>query len=365
MLPPPSNALLHQTNLSEITATSVTPDGTCYPPPASPGTMGAIESESFIKPPEPSPLYAAESFADLRNSLPHMQTNLSQHPDAPPASAVHTLRLPQLAAVAALYGDHPPSTPASSATYPRLREPSSAGPLRTVWRASPAPSVAYPVPPPACTRISFLLNPVTEDATSAAYLVGTSASPATPSHGHAASVRPRSARPISTEVSTLEALPNSSAPGSDLSSPNLTDSSPNGAPRRPRNRRSADGANLKPHACTFGNCGARFGRMEHLRRHESVHSGRRPHHCTFDGCGKSFARRDNLRQHMETHLRQSRSVNSAETPGFSSHPVLLAPAPAHPTALTNGCPPSTPTLTEVRPGYTLDRPPVPVRPRPE
>jgi len=51
--------------------------------------------------------------------------------------------------------------------------------------------------------------------------------------------------------------------------------------------------------CTVPNCGAKFSRREHLKRHLRSHTGERPHPCSI--CGRDFTRSDNMRQHMLTH----------------------------------------------------------------
>ncbi|KAI9176052.1 hypothetical protein H9P43_006417 [Blastocladiella emersonii ATCC 22665] len=59
----------------------------------------------------------------------------------------------------------------------------------------------------------------------------------------------------------------------------------------------------RPHVCT--DCGARFKRAEHLRRHARIHSGVLPFACPYPGCGKAFSRPDNRAQHLKTHERQA------------------------------------------------------------
>ncbi|KAK6380286.1 hypothetical protein LTS17_005475 [Exophiala oligosperma] len=49
----------------------------------------------------------------------------------------------------------------------------------------------------------------------------------------------------------------------------------------------------KKHLCTI--CGQGFYRAEHLRRHQTRHTGARPFSCTF--CGRDFSRKDRLQTH--------------------------------------------------------------------
>ena len=55
----------------------------------------------------------------------------------------------------------------------------------------------------------------------------------------------------------------------------------------------------KIHVCTL--CDKRFKRLEHLKRHNKVHTGERRYCCTIPGCGKWFSRTDNLMAHIRTH----------------------------------------------------------------
>ncbi|KAJ1922005.1 hypothetical protein H4219_000352 [Mycoemilia scoparia] len=61
---------------------------------------------------------------------------------------------------------------------------------------------------------------------------------------------------------------------------------------------------LKPFSCD--ECGKRFGRLEHVRRHKLVHTKERPFTCTI--CHKTFARSDNMLQHMRAHERKTDSA---------------------------------------------------------
>lgn len=50
--------------------------------------------------------------------------------------------------------------------------------------------------------------------------------------------------------------------------------------------------------CPVTGCEKRFRRMEHVGRHELLHSGERPFHCA--ACNVSFSRSDVLSQHDKT-----------------------------------------------------------------
>ncbi|KXT14243.1 hypothetical protein AC579_6714 [Pseudocercospora musae] len=48
-------------------------------------------------------------------------------------------------------------------------------------------------------------------------------------------------------------------------------------------------------------CGKRFGRREHLRRHGIIHSGQKSFVCREPGCARAFYRSDQLLRHSRTH----------------------------------------------------------------
>ncbi|KAJ2713046.1 hypothetical protein H4R19_002444 [Coemansia spiralis] len=65
----------------------------------------------------------------------------------------------------------------------------------------------------------------------------------------------------------------------------------------------------KPFACSL--CDSRFGRMEHVKRHQLVHTGERQYECPV--CTKPFARKDNMLQHQRAHQRPAGSLGTSST----------------------------------------------------
>ena len=59
--------------------------------------------------------------------------------------------------------------------------------------------------------------------------------------------------------------------------------------------------NEKKHKCRHPGCTGAFQRQEHLKRHETSHTGDRPHECRVAGCKFKGSRSDNLKQHMKRH----------------------------------------------------------------
>lgn len=57
----------------------------------------------------------------------------------------------------------------------------------------------------------------------------------------------------------------------------------------------------RPFVCKFVGCSSAFKRLEHLKRHNRIHTGEKPFKCHFPGCYKKFARSDNLSQHLKIH----------------------------------------------------------------
>ncbi|KAI8871279.1 hypothetical protein GQ42DRAFT_162117 [Ramicandelaber brevisporus] len=96
-------------------------------------------------------------------------------------------------------------------------------------------------------------------------------------------------------------------------------------------KRSTDDPNRK-YICSVPGCGSRFNRSEHLKRHESTHSGQRPFEC--DICHRFFSRYDNMKQHREIHTAgrgrrntSSESKKSRKTHQLGTEPPLSAQLP--------------------------------------
>lgn len=74
----------------------------------------------------------------------------------------------------------------------------------------------------------------------------------------------------------------------------------------PSNRRSSNANQPKNHVCA--ECGRRFGRKEHLQRHEATHSSTRPFSCGV--CGRGFNRKEHLRKHLQNTACASTTANN-------------------------------------------------------
>jgi len=62
----------------------------------------------------------------------------------------------------------------------------------------------------------------------------------------------------------------------------------------------------KPHGCD--ECGMRFERSEHLKRHQKSHADSRDYPCPLPGCTRKdgISRSDNATDHFKTHLKGPR-----------------------------------------------------------
>ncbi len=57
-------------------------------------------------------------------------------------------------------------------------------------------------------------------------------------------------------------------------------------------------ANLTPYVCPYAGCGKIYNRLFHFNTHKRAHLGIKPHSCTWPECGWKFARSDELTRHF-------------------------------------------------------------------
>lgn len=67
---------------------------------------------------------------------------------------------------------------------------------------------------------------------------------------------------------------------------------------------SVDDSFMKPFPCPI--CGKRFGRLSHVQRHQSVHTGDKPFQCEV--CQERFTRLENRELHMADHTHVNNSL---------------------------------------------------------
>ncbi|GAA5989808.1 hypothetical protein JCM10908_002329 [Rhodotorula pacifica] len=128
--------------------------------------------------------------------------------------------------------------------------------------------------------------------------------------------------PRRSQLSSTASLPLVTPPTSPSRQPSSMSSSASDvglqmSPIHPRHRKTpraamseadeAAAAKKKPHKCLHPDCDRAFKRLEHLRRHERVHTQERPFQCQEYGCGMRFSRHDNLLQHQKTHFKNGKT----------------------------------------------------------
>lgn len=105
----------------------------------------------------------------------------------------------------------------------------------------------------------------------------------------------------------------------------------------PKTKQSTDAEHKKPHTCPWPDCGQRFGRKDHLKRHLSNHSDKKPFQCPVPLCGHATKRKDNLQEHLRLrHKLNARAAKrSADEAVQAAHEEMLTIAAAAETTLAN------------------------------
>src|ERR1700761_6391626 len=71
---------------------------------------------------------------------------------------------------------------------------------------------------------------------------------------------------------------------------------------------------LQNQKCRY--CDRRFGKAEHLKRHQRAHTGEKPFQCSH--CGREYARSDVLIRHVRNHHSENGKQNVPRGPASSS-----------------------------------------------
>jgi len=74
---------------------------------------------------------------------------------------------------------------------------------------------------------------------------------------------------------------------------------------------------VKPHACTWSECGKSFPSASALTQHVRVHTKEQPFACELPGCGKGFSQKINLKTHMDRHNGVTYRCDSCGKGGFT------------------------------------------------
>ncbi|KAJ1677465.1 hypothetical protein EV182_006111, partial [Spiromyces aspiralis] len=258
-------------------------------PQSNPTIVAPGSSARPMSPPRYDHLYPSPPSSPSRDDVTATTSGLLL-PNSQPACA-----LDQLAALASAVA--PIATSAPAATDPNAACSRKAVPADTDRSEHKGPgalaSPALTSPSPSIASISALLN-----------------SPCTESE--ATAQEPQRAGLLDTDACPKQ--------GQHATSPPTTSSSEAGK-RATKVTMSSRYRNqeLKPFSCDV--CGHRFGRLEHVRRHQLVHTKERPYSCSV--CDKRFARSDNMLQHVRAHERRKAKL-AARSSSASSEAVAMA-----------------------------------------